>query len=300
MNKKYLVTASILSLLATSTVQAADSIIHQEHKPTVSVLQGAKQTVSPVVVASPFSWSGSYLGGQIGGFSSRNTLNYAEDAKTGKWAWVDKSLSPKLSGFVAGLYAGSNLDLGNNFILGVDTDMVWSGKKDTEKGKEKRILDDDALASINAVFKEAELPIKRPGAPDETIPNIGDIVESSVTLKEKWTGATRVRIGFASGCVMPYVAGGIAYGQMQYIMSILSKSQEDPTFVFASGDVLDESKTMIGYTLGGGIDLAMTNNIIMRAEYRYSDFGKTKFADDKLEISSKTNNFRIGIGYKFN
>ncbi|UTO28201.1 outer membrane protein [Bartonella harrusi] len=299
MNKKYLATASILGFLATSAVQAADTIIPQEPKPAVLVLQGAKRTVSPIIVSQPFSWSGFYLGGQIVSFSSNNSLDYAKDAKTGKWAWIDKSLSPKPSGFVAGLYAGSNFDLGSNLILSVDTDLIWSGRKSVEKGDERKILNNDALNSINAVLKEAGLPIKRPGAPDETIPNIGDIVESSVTLKETWSGATRVRMGFASGCVMPYVAGGVAYMQMQYIMSILSKSQEDPTFIFASGDVLDESKTMVGYTLGGGIDLAMTDNVIMRAEYRYSHFGKTKFADDKLEISSKTNNFRIGIAYKF-
>ncbi|VEJ44391.1 outer membrane protein [Bartonella vinsonii] len=289
MKTKILTTISIFTLMATSAVQAADTVVLQQPEPRVS----------PTLVAPPFSWTGLYLGGHISGFSSKNSLNYSQDATTGKWAWVEKSLSPKPSGFGAGLYAGSNIDLGDNFIFGVDTDLTWSGKKNTQTGDEEEISDDDALDSINAVLKEAGLPINRPGADDETIPNVGDIVQSSVTLKEQWSGATRVRIGFASNRVMPYIAAGIAYGKMQYSMSILSKSEEDPSFIFASGKVFDETQTMIGYTVGGGLDFAMTDNLIMRAEYRYSDFAKKKFADDKLEISSKINNFRVGLAYKF-
>ncbi|EJF98061.1 hypothetical protein MEI_00921 [Bartonella vinsonii subsp. arupensis Pm136co] len=289
MKTKILTTVSILTLIATSSVQAADTVLIQQQKPHVS----------PTLVAPPFSWTGVYLGGQIGNFVTKNSLDYSKDATTGKWAWVDKNLSPKPSGFGAGLYAGSNIDLGDNFVFGIDTDLMWSGKKDTKTGNEKEISNDEELDSINAVLKEAGLPINRPGSADETIPNVGDIVESSVSLEEQWSGATRVRIGFASNRIMPYVAGGIAYAKMQYSMSILSKSEEDPSFIFASGKVFDETQTMIGYTVGGGLDFAMTNNVIMRAEYRYSDFGKKKFADDKLEISSKINNFRVGLAYKF-
>ncbi|WP_019219491.1 outer membrane protein [Bartonella florencae] len=288
MNTKRLIIMFVASLITTSSVQAADIAMPQE----------TNSRISPVIITPPFSWTGLYLGGQLGNFSSKDTLNYSQDATTGKWAWVDKDLLPKPSGFVGGLYGGSNVDLGTGFIMGVDTDMVWSHKKDTKTDDGKRIRNDDELDSIQAVFAEAGISIKKPGAQDETIPNYGDIVVSSVSLEEKWAGATRVRIGFTANRVMPYVAGGIAYAQMQYIMSLLSKSQEDG-FVFASGDVVDKTETMIGYTVGGGLDFAITDHVIMRAEYRYSDFGKKKFVDDKLEISHKTNNFRIGVAYKF-
>ncbi|WP_273721291.1 MULTISPECIES: outer membrane protein [unclassified Bartonella] len=293
MKKKHLISISLAALMATSTVQAADTVTLPEIKSNI-----IKSNVPAVIVAPAYSWTGLYVGGQFGGFSSKSVLNYSEDATTGKWSWIDKKLSPKPSEFMGGGYLGSNIDLGNNFVLGVDTDFMWSGKKDTRTGEERKILDDDELDSINEVFEEANIRIVKPAAQDETIPNIGDLVVSSVTLKEKWAGATRVRIGFASDRVMPYVSGGIAYAQMQYILSLLSKSQED-AFVFASGNVLDETKTMIGYTVGGGLDFALTNNIILRTEYRYSDFGKKKFGEDKLEIGYNTNDFRIGVAYKF-
>ncbi|WP_273759898.1 outer membrane beta-barrel protein [Bartonella sp. ML70XJBT.G] len=119
----------------------------------------------------------------------------------------------------------------------------------------------------------------------------------SHTLKQNWAGATRVRIGFAADRFMPYVAGGIAYTQLQDTVSV-SVKRDDGTVV-ASKNLTDETKTMVGYTVGGGVDFAMLDNVILRAEYRYSDFGKKKFAKEKLEIKYTTNDFRVGVAYKF-
>ncbi|WP_375706288.1 outer membrane protein, partial [Bartonella sp. AA2SXKL] len=87
------------------------------------------------------------------------------------------------------------------------------------------------------------------------------------------------------------------YTQLHDTISISIKKNDES--VVASKNLTDEKKTMIGYTLGGGVDFAMTDNILLRAEYRYSDFGKKKFAKEKLEINYKTNDFRVGVAYKF-
>ncbi|EJF87773.1 outer membrane protein [Bartonella rattimassiliensis] len=296
MNTKCLIALSIFTFLTASTAQAADTVIFKQPQPNVSLSNVSSPRISPVDISTPFSWSGFYFGGQIRHSFNKSILDYAQEANEGKWAWVDRDLSPKPSGLGAGIYVGSNIALGNNFVFSFDTDMILSNRKDTQTNNGKPIIDE--LDTINAAFKEAGIPVIKPAARDETIPNYGDIVVSSVTLKEKWSGATRARIGFASHRLMPYIAGGIAYTQMQYIMSLLAKSQEDST-VFASGDVLDETKTIFGYTIGGGFDLAMTDNIIMRTEYRYSDFFKQKFANDKLNIAYQTHDVRLGIAYKF-
>ncbi|WP_375615340.1 MULTISPECIES: outer membrane beta-barrel protein [unclassified Bartonella] len=117
------------------------------------------------------------------------------------------------------------------------------------------------------------------------------------TFKQNWGGATRVRIGFAADRFMPYLAGGIAYGQFQDTVSISVKDEDGR--VVSSKNLADETKTMIGYTLGGGVDFSLLDNVIVRAEYRYSDFGKKKFAKEKLEVNYKTNDFRVGVAYKF-
>ncbi|WP_273758510.1 outer membrane protein [Bartonella sp. AU55XJBT] len=296
MNTKCLIALSLFTFMTASTVQAADTVMFQPSKPNVTASSGLAPRIAPKAVSAPFSWTGFYFGGQIGHVSSNSTLNYAPESHDGKWAWVNRDLSPKPSGFVGGFYVGSNIDLGDNLIVSFDTDMIWSGRKDTQTDNGKQIL--DKLDSLNAVFHEAGIPIIKPAAQDETIPNYGDLVVSSVTLKEKWAGALRARIGFASHRLMPYIAGGFAYTQMQYILSLLTKSQEDST-VFASGNVFDKTKTMIGYTVGGGFDLAMTDDIIMRTEYRYTDFFKQKLANDELKMSAQAHNFRLGIAYKF-
>ncbi|WP_254474932.1 outer membrane protein [Bartonella sp. B1098] len=296
MNTKCLIALSLFTFMTASTAQAADTVMFQPSKSNVTAPSGLAPRIAPVTVSVPFSWSGFYFGGQIGQVFTKSTLDYAPKTENGKWAWVNRDLSPKPSGFVGGFYAGSNIDLGNSLVVSFDTDMIWSGRKNSQTDNGKKILDN--LDSLNAVFQEAGIPIIKPAAQDEKIPNYGDIIVSSVTLKEKWAGALRARIGFASHRLMPYIAGGVAYTQMQYILSLLTKSQEDST-VFASGNVFDKTKRMIGYTVGGGFDLAMTDDIIMRTEYRYTDFFKQKFANDELKMSAQAHNFRLGIAYKF-
>ncbi len=99
--------------------------------------------------------------------------------------------------------------------------------------------------------------------------------------------------------MMPYITGGVAYTQLRNIIASAEDTAAKSRTVDLSDWVCDEKKTMVGYTLGGGVDFAMTDNVIVRAEYRYSDFGKKKFGYDKVEMSYKTNDFRVGVAYKF-
>ncbi len=269
MNTKF-ITASIFTLISVSIAQAADVMIPE--KPV--------HVASPAIVFPPFSWTGFYFGGQIGGFSSKTSaitrdvdipLFPDEESRLKKWTAVEKYLLPELSGFIGGLYAGFNFDLGRNFILGFDTDILFPGQKKKTK-------------TFFRVDKDEEEGEEK------------DSITFNHTLKQKWTGATRVRIGFSTNRVMPYLSGGVAYGQLQDIM-MTSITGEEPF-----NATLDETRTIMGYTLGGGFDFAITDHVIMRAEYRYSDFGKKTYqykGKDEIEIKHKTNDFRIGLAYKF-
>ncbi|WP_074380872.1 outer membrane protein [Bartonella doshiae] len=275
MTKKYLITTSIFALISVSAVRAADIII--------------PATPAPVVVVSPFSWSGFYLGGQIGGFLSEVALSYSEDKNGGTWEPVDKEHLPKLSGFVGGIYAGFNFDIDSGFVIGADTDVVLSNKKDTKdidwlKQNVSRSLED-----------EEDIPILRNMKNNRAL--YSSVKAMQHTLEQKWAGATRVRVGFSIERLLPYIAGGVAYTQVKnaFVDAEGATSRE-----MNISDLLhDEEKMMIGFTLGGGIDFSMTDNVILRAEYRYSDFGKKKFANERIEIGYKTNDFRVGVAYKF-
>ncbi|WP_273756001.1 outer membrane protein [Bartonella sp. MM73XJBT] len=278
MNIKSLVTTSVVALISASAVQAADVIIPHE--------------TAPVISAPTFSWTGFYIGGQIGGFSSKIDLK-DKDKDTS----VFKDLSPKISGLIGGFYAGSNFDLGNGIILGVETDMIWSGKKDVrlvtatgEKDKDKTSTGEKDKDKTPTGETNVN-PINVKNSSDQDIVDVSE----GVGFKQKWAGATRVRIGFAAADrIMPYVAGGVAYTQLEAAYGQVKVGNK--TFVAGSSD---ETATMVGFTIGGGIDFAMTDNVLLRAEYRYSDYGKKKFFAQEKEYNFKTNDFRVGVAYKF-
>ena len=74
----------------------------------------------------------------------------------------------------------------------------------------------------------------------------------------------------------------------------------------ASGALDLTSHTRVGYTVGGGIEYAFTNNLSVRAEYRYTDFGS--FTDNLanstgglVNVSHRETDNRVqaGFSYKF-
>ncbi|WP_375623097.1 outer membrane protein [Bartonella sp. TT119HLJHH] len=282
MNIKSLVTTSVIAIAAASAAQAADVVIPHETAPAV------------IAAAPSFSWTGFYIGGQIGGFSSKIDLkNKNKDTS------AFKDLSPKLSGLIGGFYTGSNFDLGNGIILGVETDMIWSGKKDVRvasgtetppaSGTETPPASGTETPPANGAETVKSLNIRNTAAQGTV-----DVSEG-VGFKQKWAGATRVRIGFAAADrIMPYVAGGVAYTQLEAAYGVLKEGNK--TFVSGSSD---ETATMVGFTIGGGLDFAVTDNVLLRAEYRYSDYGKKKFFAKEKEYNFRTNDFRVGVAYKF-
>ncbi|WP_455475940.1 outer membrane protein [Bartonella sp. B17] len=310
MNTKYLMISSVIALISTSVAQAAD-----------------------VTFIPEFSWTGFYLGGQVGKFSSDVKIN---DAIT-QAVMAEKGTAPKLSSFIGGVYAGYNMDLGDDLVFGIETDAVWTNREDTKRISSIKLSENGADA-IKADFKKAGIKLS-PSI--EKLFVVGNNATDDFTFKEKWSGATRLRLGFEiADRVMLYIGGGIAYAQAQGVNTIsVNKSTEsalpekdpeknpegdvgaqtlgenssaqkpddllpivntrssDPTTI--SGKIFDSTKMMVGYTLGAGVDFAMADNVILRAEYRHSDFGKAKFAKNLEEVFYKTNDFRIGLAYKF-
>ncbi|WP_336294830.1 outer membrane protein [Bartonella sp. CB169] len=311
MKTKFIIT-SVFSFVSVSLVQASDAVVPKQHT----------SVVSPVIVSPSFSWAGFYFGGQVSGFSSKLSAKMPDvdiplfpdkDGRNKEWVSVEKKYMPKLSGVIGGFYAGSNVDFGNNVILGVDTDINFIERKNTKAivvnsdgfdyarnpglvgmGPQipRKWVDGDAIANRDNVALRSIGGGRKKRAADIEVKAGENGITFSHTIKQKWTGATRMRIGLSADRIMPYIAGGVAYGQLQDILSI-SVSGEDG-FNSAS----DATNTMIGYTFGGGIDFAMTDTFVVRAEYRYSDFGKKKFKDE-IEIKYRTNDFRAGVAYKF-
>jgi outer membrane immunogenic protein len=82
----------------------------------------------------------------------------------------------------------------------------------------------------------------------------------TVSTKVPVQGSIRARLGVALDRALLYITGGAAFAGF------------DNTYQsFAGYDTI--SKTRTGWTVGGGLEYALTNNWSIRAEYRYADYG---------------------------
>ena len=79
--------------------------------------------------------------------------------------------------------------------------------------------------------------------------------------KSNIEGSIRGRLGIAVDRALFYVTGGAAFAEFHDAYST----------VFFGTDA--ESRTRVGWTVGGGVEYAITPTFSLRAEYRYSDFG---------------------------
>lgn len=94
-------------------------------------------------------------------------------------------------------------------------------------------------------------------------------------------GAVRARVGFAIDRALIYGAAG---------WTAASGYTDIP-------GVTKDSGTMNGYTLGAGVDYAITDKMFGRVEYRFNDYGKQGIGPSTFDV--KENRVTIGVGVKF-
>ena len=61
-----------------------------------------------------------------------------------------------------------------------------------------------------------------------------------------------------------------------------------------------DTNTMLGYTVGGGVDARLTEQVFARGEYRYTDYGSETFALPGVgSVDSSNHRVTVGVGFKF-
>ncbi len=78
----------------------------------------------------------------------------------------------------------------------------------------------------------------------------------------RFVGNLRARLGWAMDRVLLFVAGGGSWANLRATQ-------------VGSAPISD---TFGGWTIGGGVDFAVTPNLILRAEYLHADYGRENFA----------------------
>jgi opacity protein-like surface antigen len=63
-----------------------------------------------------------------------------------------------------------------------------------------------------------------------------------------------------------------------------------------------ETKWVNGWTAGGGMEFALTNQWSAKAEYMYYDLGSTNYSVDGptlVEVDTRGSTLRVGVNYHF-
>lgn len=105
-----------------------------------------------------------------------------------------------------------------------------------------------------------------------------------VEQKMDYFGTVRARVGYAFDHIMPYVTGGWAWGHNEVTNDLTGSS--------ANG-------TLSGWTVGGGVEYAFTNNWTVKAEYLYMDLGEDYYDSIGADSGLTASVVRAGINYKF-
>jgi outer membrane immunogenic protein len=258
--KKLLLTGVALAALSAQPAMSADL---------------ARPVYRPAPVVPFFSWTGFYIGANVGGvWSTSETTFTANPAFFTSAALISADGSPSLksTGLMGGAQAGYNWQTGA-IVLGLEAD-------------------------INATKSHHSSSITRgavPGLP------LGFTV--SEDIKSNWLFTLRPRVGVAFDRTMIYATGGLAVANFNFTQS--SAFPDCPCGITGTA-----SGTKTGWTVGGGAEFAFAPMWSVKVEYLYVDLGKRSFADNlgafgfpdasfTHETHLRENIVRLGINYRF-
>lgn len=248
---------------------------------TIAVAQTAF-AADLAVKARPFApavynWTGFYVGGHAGysWMDSTDTVSPADAVTARGWLFPGEIGSPGINpaGFIGGGQIGYNWQVAPTWVFGAEADISWT--------------------DLN-----------------KTVSVAGTVDPSRViTGQEKlnWLGTVRGRLGYLPAeRVMLYATGGLAYGDAR-----LSTALSRTTGSRCAGNNCQSgstSDTLVGWTVGGGLEWAFANNWSAKAEYLYFDLGSLSHAmtDPNFPLTNfnasapfKGSIARVGLNYQF-
>jgi outer membrane immunogenic protein len=184
-----------------------------------------------------FTWTGLYVGGQIGYAWSQDPVTWSGVSNDDELAGGTFNHNPQ--GVIGGAHVGYNLQYYPWLVLGVEGSVDGTSLSHT------------LAVPVNDVFGDTP----------------GSITSTSQSNVQ---GSIRGRLGIAWDRALIYGTGGVAFAGFNTTLI-------DTTGFFTGfpGPNATFSNTRAGWTAGGGIEYAITDNWSVRAEYRYSNFGHT-------------------------
>jgi opacity protein-like surface antigen len=261
----------------------------------LDILRGT-DTVGPATFTN---WSGFYFGGQAG-YSSASAdftkaaqplvatslaeLTLEAEVEPSSWPILGSG-SAHTSGF--GGFVGYNTQW-QDLILGLEGNYTHSPV--TIIGASSPILDRVFVVGSN----EDSVNLQGTGSMEITD-----------------YGSLRARAGWVLGNFLPYGFAGVALGWGNYSVTSLIYGQQNaltatppilPCNPGVEATCVDydfpnsaarQGVLLYGFSVGGGLDVALTSNIFVRAEYEYVQFAPI------ANITASMSSARVGAGFKF-
>jgi outer membrane immunogenic protein len=219
-------------------------------------------------VDAPFSWTGFYAGVNAGaGYGQIDkTVTLTGDNPTGAGTFFLNriftddptsglnafSQSLFSQGFVGGGQLGYNLQFARDWVVGVEAD-IQSGLQGSASAT--GFVDPVAFTDPITLTSNQDL---------------------------KWFGTVRGRLGFATERFLMFGTAGLAYGRTEVSANMTNPNGAGVAFVgstsltCAANQVClagADSKTSVGWTVGGGLEWALWNHVLLKVEYLHVDLG---------------------------
>jgi outer membrane immunogenic protein len=231
----------------------------------------ADMSVRGTPVYVPFTWTGFYGGVNVGyGWGDPKITSVITSfvepgpGATGVLNAAASETSSSSSSALGGFQAGYNIQTGS-WVYGLETDLSVT----------KLQAISPPIAASTSAFGGADTASLQ--------------TTSTPTASIDWFGTLRGRLGFAWDRVLMYGTGGLAYGLVRLTDGTLFNgfagqgiSPTDGSVAFNSVSAPKDSIVKVGWSAGGGIDYAYTNNIILSFTYMHVDLGsETEFSKFK-------------------
>jgi outer membrane immunogenic protein len=111
-----------------------------------------------------------------------------------------------------------------------------------------------------------------------------DRTSGGVKADQGLNGSLRARVGYDLNPAMVYATGGIAATNLE-----------------AKDATSDSNKTLLGVTVGAGVETKITEQITARTEYRFTNYQTQTFNLDSgaTDRGLKEHQVNVGVGFKF-